>query len=99
MNGEFKITVPEQPEIILQFSFIGMKNKNVEYKGEPALKIVLEEDVAEMEEVIVTGIFTRKAESYTGAAVTVTQDQLKRVGNQNIFQSLRNIDPSLAISR
>lgn len=61
MNGEFKITVPEQPEIILQFSFIGMKNKNVEYKGEPALKIVLEEDVAEMEEVIVTGIFTRKA--------------------------------------
>ncbi|MFR8080712.1 MAG: SusC/RagA family TonB-linked outer membrane protein [Odoribacter splanchnicus] len=98
MNGEFKITVPEQPEIILQFSFIGMKNKNVEYKGELALKIVLEEDVAEMEEVIVTGIFTRKAESYTGAAVTVTQDQLKRVGNQNIFQSLRNIDPSLAIS-
>ena len=98
MNGEFKITVPEQPEIILQFSFIGMKNKDVEYKGEPALKIVLEEDVAEMEEVIVTGIFTRKAESYTGAAVTVTQDQLKRVGNQNIFQSLRNIDPSLAIS-
>ena len=82
MNGEFKITVPEQPEIILQFSFIGMKNKDVEYKGEPALKIVLEEDVAEMEEVIVTGIFTRKAESYTGAAVTVTQDQLKRVGNQ-----------------
>lgn len=47
-----------------------MKNKDVEYKGEPALKIVLEEDVAEMEEVIVTGIFTRKAESYTGAAVT-----------------------------
>lgn len=38
MNGEFKITVPEQPEIILQFSFIGMKNKDVEYKGEPALK-------------------------------------------------------------
>lgn len=98
MNGEFKITVPEQPEIILQFSFIGMKNKDVEYKGEPALKIVLEEDVAEMEEVIVTGIFTRKAESYTGAAVTITQDQLKRVGNQNIFQSLRNLDPSLVIS-
>ena len=75
-----------------------MTYADVEYKGEPALKIVLEEDVAEMEEVIVTGIFTRKAESYTGAAVTVTQDQLKRVGNQNIFQSLRNIDPSLAIS-
>lgn len=97
-QGEFHFTIPEQPKIILQFSFVGMKPKEVEYKGEALLNVILEETVAEMEEVVVTGMFTRKAESYTGAAVTVTQEQLKRVGNQNIFQSLRNLDPSLAIS-
>ena len=55
------------------------------------------EDVKSMEEVVVTGIFTRKAESFTGAAKTFRKDELKRVGNTNIFQSLKNLDPSLKI--
>ena len=42
-----------------------------------------------MDEVIVTGIFTRKASSYTGAVVTMTAKDIMRAGNQNLFQSLK----------
>lgn len=50
-----------------------------------------------MEEVVVTGIFERKAESFTGSSLSMKSEDLKRVGNSNVFQSLRNLDPSLMI--
>ena len=50
-----------------------------------------------MEEVVVTGMFTRKEDSYTGAVTTIKKEELQRVGNQNILQSLKNIDPSFQV--
>jgi len=47
-----------------------------------------------MEEVVVNGAFTRKANTFTGAVTTVKGEELQRVGNQNVLQSLKNIDPS-----
>lgn len=40
----------------------------MKYTGQTDIKVVLEEDVKEMDEVIVTGIMERKAESFTGSA-------------------------------
>ena len=74
-----------------------MKKKEVIYRGEEVLKIVLEEETAEMEEVVVTGIFERKKESFTGSATTYSSRELKKVGNQNIIQSLKSLDPAFAI--
>ena len=54
-NGEFSLKIPAQENINLVFSFIGMKNKEVTWNGQALLKVDMEEDVAEMEEVVVTG--------------------------------------------
>lgn len=45
-----------------------------------------------------TGIYTRKAESFTGSATTVSGNDLRRVSNQNILQSLKNLDPTVYIA-
>ena len=50
------------------FSFVGMQTKEVKWRGEKELNVVLEESVAEMDEVVITGYFTRKRESYTEMA-------------------------------
>ncbi|MFR4037651.1 MAG: TonB-dependent receptor plug domain-containing protein [Butyricimonas faecalis] len=67
------------------------------YKGESTLNVTLNSDITEMAEVVVTGIFTRKADSYTGAVTTIKKEELQRVGNQNVLQSLKNIDPSFQV--
>lgn len=82
---------------VVLFSFIGMKSQEVKYTGQTDIKVVLEEDVKEMDEVIVTGIMERKAESFTGSATVVKGDDLKRVGNTNICQSLKNLDPTVFV--
>ena len=94
-DGKFTVSFPEMKDVVLLFSFIGMKSQEVKYTGQTDIKVVLEEDVKEMDEVVVTGIMERKAESFTGSATVVKGDDLKRVGNTNIFQSLKNLDPTV----
>lgn len=96
-DGKFTVSFPEMKDVVLLFSFIGMKSQEVKYTGQMDIKVVLEEDVKEMDEVVVTGIMERKAESFTGSATVVKGDDLKRVGNTNIFQSLKNLDPTVFV--
>ncbi len=79
-------------------SYVGHAASEVRIDGREFYDITLEEQSIDIGEVVVTGIFTRKAESFTGATATFNQQQLKLVGNSNIFQSLKNLDPSLNIA-
>ena len=95
--GRFQLTLPLEKEVTLQFSFIGMKSQEVKIKDYKPLMVVLEEEATEVEEVVVNGIFSRKAGSFTGSALTMKGEDLKRVSNSNVFASLKNLDPSLMI--
>ena len=95
--GRFRLTLPGNKEITLQFSFVGMKTKEIKVTDDKPLLVILEEDVTEVEEVVVNGIFQRKAGSFTGSALTMKGEDLKKVSNSNVFASLKNLDPSLMI--
>lgn len=97
VNGEYKLDLPDIDKLTLVFSFVGMKQKEVKVADAKPMVITMEEDVAEMDEVVVNGIFTRKANSFTGSVVSVSKEKLLQVSNQNVFQSLKNLDPSLMI--
>lgn len=97
IEGKFSLKLPETPNMVLVFSMIGMKSKEVTVGKQREFKVTLTEDQSELEEVVVTGIFERKAESFTGSTISMKNEDLKRVGNANVFQSLKNLDPSLMI--
>ena len=97
-DGEYYIMVKGVENPVLVFSFVGMETKEVPFeKGKHVIDVTLQESQQVLEEVVVNGIYTRKAESFTGSAKTFKKDDLKRVGNGNIFQSLKNLDSSLKI--
>ena len=97
-EGNFKLSLPQQENTILIFSFIGMESQEVPV-GDPKkpIKVILKETAENLKEVVVTGIFTRKKKSFTGSASTYTASELKTAGTQNILQSLKTLDPSFAI--
>lgn len=100
VNGEFAITITDKDRALLVFSFVGMKTqtrKCSEYKSGEDWIITLEEERLEVDEVVVTGMFTRKANSFTGVVQTFSQDEIRRVGNTNVLQSIKNLDPSFRI--
>lgn len=93
VNGHFMMSLSEDTHAI-DVSYIGFQSKRVRLTGERNYKIVLQPDSKAIGEVVVNGAFTRKANTFTGAVTTVSGDDLSRVGNQNVLQSLKNLDPS-----
>ena len=82
----------------LELSFVGFKKKLVSFTEKTdTLRIVMEEDMQQVDEVVVTGIFNKPKESFTGAVTAITKDDLKANYSRNILQTLANIDPSLRI--
>ncbi len=96
IEGKFELSIPKFGETLV-FSFVGMKNQEVNIAKQKEYIVILESDAQEMEEVVVTGMFQRKASSFTGSAVTLDKEELLKVSNQNLFQSLKSMDPSLMI--
>lgn len=97
MEGWFRMVLP-MTQGSLEFSFVGFKSKSVSFTEKTdTLRVVLEEDIENLDEVVVTGMFTRKAESFTGSAATFKREDILRAGNQNLIKSLKNLDPAFQI--
>lgn len=97
-NGNYKLVVPNAPEkFSLTFSFVGMKTVEKAYAGKNVINIVLQEETIALDDVVVTGIYTRNKESFTGSSQTYTAEDLKMIGNQNILQSLKTLDPAFHV--
>src|SRR5690606_9385213 len=98
-KGRFRLAISgDLDSAVLVFTFVGMKTTEVSWKGQKDLTVLLEADVDAIKDVVITGIYERKKESFTGSSSTYTVKELQMVGNQNVLQSLKTLDPSFAIA-
>ena len=82
----------------LEFSFVGYESQQVDFnQSTDTLRVVLKEASQAIGEVVVTGIFNRAKESFTGAVRTVTREEIQTHYSRNLIQTLANLDPSLRI--
>ena len=93
MNGEFQIGVPGNVTSIT-FSFIGMKS--VEYSLKEVdwskpVKIIMKNEVATLDEVVVTGMERVERQKMTGSVATVTAKDLRHQGITSIDQILEGM--------
>ncbi|MDR1414875.1 MAG: carboxypeptidase-like regulatory domain-containing protein, partial [Odoribacteraceae bacterium] len=102
-KGSFRLAVPREGATLI-FSFVGMENQEIKVEGvnegdTPArISVRLKEDLQQLEEVVVTGLFTRKRESFTGSAPTFTREDLKRINNGNLLSILGHLDPAFVVA-
>ena len=93
VNGHFSLTLAPGTSQI-EVSYVGFQNKVVRLGRASSYEIAMVPDAQTIDEVVVNGAFERKANTYTGAVTTVKGEDLQKVGNTNVLQSLKNIDPS-----
>jgi len=96
VEGQFTLSVPA--DAVLMFSFLGYEEVELPADFSGPMEIRMRTSAAMLEGVVITGMFTRQRESFTGSALTVSQEELRRVGNQNILASLSLLDPSFIIT-
>lgn len=97
-NGFYTFKIPSET-CDIKLTYVGMKTQYVTIPGgtTPVNRDVVMGSDTQLEEVVVTGIFTRKKESFTGSAATYTAKELKDMGTSNVLQSLKTLDPAFAI--
>lgn len=96
-NGAFTLRYARTGDapVVLVIAFLGYKSQEVAYRAGSPANIVLQEETAVVDNVVVTGIFNKPKESYTGAVSTITAKELAAYRGQNLIQTLANIDPAI----
>lgn len=96
-DGRVSLVLPQMDKPVLVFSFIGMKTKEVVFIGQSLIRVVMEEDIAALEDVVVTGYANIRKESFTGSSTKVSREELQKVGPYNLIKSLQVFDPSFRV--
>jgi TonB-linked SusC/RagA family outer membrane protein len=94
VDGNFRLDVTGMGDVVLLVTFIGMEPREIRYEGQALLEVTLKEQVSEIEEIVVTGIFMKARESYTGAVTVISGEELRRASNTSILAQVRNVDPA-----
>lgn len=88
IDGHFSIDLPADKHI-LSFVYVGMASQEVDVRGKNEIKVVLQDDMAQLNEVVVVGYGTQKKESLVGAITQTTGKVLERTGGvSNLGQAL-----------
>lgn len=86
-DGNYSIDVPDNAQI-LEFSYIGMETKEVPITGD-VINVVLQENAAVLEEVVVTGYGTTKKRDLVTAVASVSAEQLKDIPVTSASEALQ----------
>ncbi len=95
IDGKYSITAMKGDK--LQFSFIGYLTVEKIVDQNKLYDIILEEEVSKLNEVVVTGYYDRKKESFTGAETTIKGKDLTAVTSQNLLAALAIVAPSFKL--
>lgn len=79
----------------LEFSYIGMNKQEIKVNGRSTINIILKEDVANLDEVVVVGYGTQKKAHLTGSVATVSQKDMLKTTASNMSQTLVGKLPGL----
>lgn len=94
-DGKFTLSLPKNAKT-LTVSFVGYKAQDIRLSTRNTYAIYLE-SATDLQEVVVTGIVTKRKDTFTGSSATFSGEELKAVGVQNPIASLRSLDPSFNV--
>jgi len=87
-DGKFILAdVPE--DALLQFSFVGMKQEEIPVSGKATINVTLFENIARIDEVLVTGYSTQKKKDITGSVGVVDVATIQSIPTGSAIQALQ----------
>ena len=87
-DGKYELDVSDKSATLV-FSYIGYNTEEIELGGKSTIDLIMETDVANLEEVIVVGYGTQKKSVITGAISKVKSDDLEDMPVTRLESSLQ----------
>jgi TonB-linked SusC/RagA family outer membrane protein len=96
-EGNYLFKIPSQ-DVVLLFSFIGYETQEIELNGDTSLDVVLKENFASLEEVVVVGYGTQLKSKVTSSISTVNAEHMSDRPITSVTEGLMASVPGLIIS-
>ena len=97
VNGKFTVNVTNDDELIC--SYLGFQEKKVKTDKQDNLKIVLKEDAALLDELVVIGYGTVKKKDLTGSVANTDGESVAKAQTTSLAQSLQGLMPGVDVTR
>lgn len=95
-NGVFSIQAADAD--ILLVSFIGYTSEEIPVGAQTKIDVVLHEDVATLQEIVIVGYGSQDKKVVTGATVSVKSEDLIKTNSLRVEQALQGQTPGVQIS-
>jgi TonB-linked SusC/RagA family outer membrane protein len=97
-SGKFSLNVPNSDAVIV-FSFIGYTTQEIRVGTQRTLRIVLQEDNLQLEEVVVVAYGTAKKKDLTGAVSTLDPKLVAAQSNSSVSSALEGAVAGVQVSK
>ena len=97
INGQFDLEVSYNS--VLLVSFVGYLTQSVNITNQTALRIVLQEDMQSLDEVVVVGYGVMKKKLVTGATTQIKSDEILKKNTSTVLDALKGQTPGVSIQR
>lgn len=97
IDGKFTLTVKEAD--VLLVSFIGFQTQEIAVGNQSDINIVLIEDIADLDEVVVIGYGVQKKKLNTGATVNVKGEDITKLNTNSPIDALKGISAGVSITQ
>ena len=97
IDGNFKISVPGK-ESVLTFSFVGFISQDIVVGNQTNIKVILQVDALELDDVVVVGYGVQKKKLVTGATSQVKGEDIAKLNTVNALGALASQTPGVNIT-
>jgi len=98
-DAEGKFSISAEQGAILVFSFVGHQSQEFVYRGQTNINILLEEDLKELNEVVITGYSSVEKRDITGSVTSIKADDFKEISLNGIDQALQGQAPGVQVTQ
>ncbi|WP_299557367.1 TonB-dependent receptor [Seonamhaeicola sp.] len=96
-DGNYSLSLSD-PEATIIVSFIGFLTQEVAVNGQTNIDVILQEDAAKLDEVVLVGYGTQKVTNLTGAVAVITEEALEDRAANNVSNLLAGTGSGLTIT-
>ena len=96
LDGKFSLSIAVNS--ILQITYIGYENQEIQVGNQTSLRIVLKEDMQALEEVVIVGYGTQRASDITTSVANVSMKNIREMPVTGLDQSLTGQVAGVAIN-
>lgn len=95
-QGIFVLNIPEYAKE-LAVKCLGHNASYIQVTEQSKYTIELEEKTEAIDDVVVTGLYKRSSDSFTGAATTISGEDIKKINNNSILAAIGAVDPAFRL--